>query len=224
VKPISSNPRTNWSDSSSHRHMNEAIKEWMALDATPSTKDKLSRGKMSRGKFANSHNIPATTFRRRLESPDPFQSPMIGPPCLVKQTSRRAIVDAAARYDEVNNGKTPDWIIGSAAGHLNLTHAQMKNQWHRHLKHDPTLTPGLVSVDPSSASRTAAISETNQRMWMLKVREARKLLIKQSTGVYTIPGGKTVTYEEVQEHFVMGSDEVIITKHRCYHHLHCHLH
>ena len=67
---------------------------------------------MSRDKFAKMRNIPASTFRRRLDAENVFESPLIGRTSLLPAVSKQAIADAVAKYDERNNGVDSGRAIG----------------------------------------------------------------------------------------------------------------
>ena len=208
--------RTNWHSRSCKEQMKSAVAEWLALKPTPSDKDPHSRGRLSRQAFADQLSIPASTFRDRLKTADPRAQPKIGKPPLLTEAQGQAIVDSACRYDELNNGKDLWQVLSAAAECFDTTRIQMKNFWNYNLRHHQQLNSSRVCVDPSDASRTAAITEMGQRAWFQTVDFVREKLAKKSTGTYTTSAGRTVTYSDVRAHFVLGSDEVIIIKHRHY--------
>lgn len=121
------------------------------------------------------------------------------------------MADATARADDLNQGMDMGDVINAMLeGFPHLAPAQLRNQWQHHIKKDPILT-GRVTADPTSNARTAAVTELKQRRWFILVKRVREQLVADSPGTYHMKthDGSTreVTYADVREHFVIGSDE-----------------
>jgi hypothetical protein len=207
-KPPQKVPRmqTDWHTEAAHEHMNKVIRLWRMLPSSPTDADPQSRGGTSRHKFAKQHAVPPSTFRRRLNSESPMESPLIGRTPLMKERTRNAVGDAVARFDEHNNGKDVKETLEILASCFpDITSTQLKNMWQYSLKKHPALT-GRVTSDHSEAARTNAITEVLQRKWYNLVMKVREELERKSPGKYQTPHG-TFTYAEKRAHFVIGSDE-----------------
>jgi hypothetical protein len=203
--------------------MTEALQTWLELPlydqrisgAAPGTKIagelRLLDGEaVSRSVFAKLMKVPPATFIRRLRSTNPFAPPPLGRPALWAPWEKQAIGDAAARLDDHGRGKSVKMLLASLGPvypHLSLT--QLKNQWYHHVRKHPDLI--TTAPDPAENLRRGAITENTQRHWFNCVDDMREQLKQLSTGtleICDIGGNKrTVTYEDVQDHFVFGSDE-----------------
>ena len=97
--------RTAWDTLWNRQAMHDAIKAYLSLPETPTKQSPLARGGVSPEVFATKKKIPPTTFRRRIASPDPYETPKLGRPELILRDNKAMIADTTARCDELNKGR-----------------------------------------------------------------------------------------------------------------------
>ena len=196
--------RIDYTRSYNREKMNATIKEFLDLPHTPTEKDPYSRGAYSRNKFAAEKGVPPSTFRRRIEAPDPFCTPAIGRKSLLGPMEKRAIADSVAVRDEHNHGIGVSSILDSMEKTFTkFSRKQLSNAWQRTIKKDPRLTQPVVA-DRFCQTRTAAVTEIAQRNWFFLVRDTRRMLEQKSLGVDSTSGKR---YAELRSHFIAGCDE-----------------
>lgn len=158
-------------------------------------------------KVARLHSVPETTFLRRMESSDPYATPVVGRPHVTTPESNSRVAHAIARADELQQGMTVSAILDTMEDlHPNLTRPQLKNVWQHNIKGNPILTRS-VAGDKTTNKRANAITEVSQRHWFNVVGLVREELSKKSSEPGVDADGNRIMYDQVREHFVVGGDE-----------------
>ena len=158
-------------------------------------------------KIAKIHDVPESTFLKRMASSDPRAIPALGRPRLTPPESNSAVAHAVARADELQQGMTVSAVLDTMEElHPDLTRLQLKNVWQHHIKGDPILG-GVVVGDKTTDKRAKAITELSQRHWFNVVALVRKELGNMSSAPGVDAGGNTIMYEQMRKHFVVGGDE-----------------
>jgi hypothetical protein len=129
---------------------------------------------------------------------------------LLSSDNQQAVGDSIKRRDDLNRGRDVKVIVSSLHDTFPVySRKQLDNHYHNTLKaKDDDIK--RMKGESSSARRTAAINEWDQRYWFMTVKHIRQqVCIPQSKGEYQgiIQEHKGKTYEALRLHFIFGCDE-----------------
>ena len=195
--------QTNWNGLVGQETMTKAIND--AKDHQRKAGVPLSGPELR--KVAKNNGVPETTFLRRWQANDPFDTPSLGRPQLTTDAARKAIAESAARADQLQQGRSVSAILDTMEEvYPDLTRPQLKNVWQHQIRHNPILT-SAVTADKTTDKRANAITELGQRLWFILVDEVRAQLAKRSSEPGVDAGGNTIMYGQVRNNFIVGGDE-----------------